>query len=116
MHTLSEGISTEFVVRRLADALQRKWGVFRSPAKQLARLAGGADPRAAKNWLEGHNAPHLAQALELMAADPEIEEAILDIVRGRRAALENTPCRSSSTSAGSASASIGHPSTASALP
>ena len=114
MHTLSSGISTEYVVRRLADALQRKWGVFRSPAKQLARLVGGADPRACKNWLEGRNAPHLAQALELMAADPEIEEAILAIVRGRRAEMEKTPCPSFATSGGSASASTGHPSTASA--
>lgn len=84
MPSAAHPITTEEVVDRLSAALQRKWGAFRSPAKMLAR-AMGFDPRACQNWLSGNNAPHLAQTIELMAADPQVEEAILDLVRARRA-------------------------------
>ncbi|UZO91732.1 Hypothetical protein RMP42_06017 [Roseomonas mucosa] len=79
-----EPITNEAVVERLSATLQRRWGMFRSPAKMLARFVG-FDPRACQNWLSGNNAPHLAQTIELMAADPKVEEAILDLVRARRA-------------------------------
>ena len=80
----SAPLTTETVAERIATILRRRWSTYRSPAKQLAR-AVHADPRAASNWLSANNAPHLAQAIELMAADPDVEAAILDLVRGRRA-------------------------------
>ena len=78
-------ISTETIAERIAEVLRRRWSAYRSPAKQLARDVS-ADPRAASNWLSGNNAPHLAQTIELMAADPEVEALILDLVRDRRSA------------------------------
>ncbi|MCK8788302.1 hypothetical protein M0638_28525 [Roseomonas sp. NAR14] len=84
MHAVADNFTTT-VSERLADALRRRWGVFRSPAKMLAR-AIGHDPRACQNWLSANNAPHLAHVIELMADDPHVEEVILDLVRDRRAA------------------------------
>lgn len=84
MSSTLQSITTEEVAEALAATLRRRWSLFRSPTKQLARLIG-ADPRAVKNWFEARNPPHLAQTIELMAADPQVEEAILDLVRARRA-------------------------------
>lgn len=78
-------LSTEALAASLSDVLRRRWSRYRSAAKELAAEVG-ADPRAAKNWLAGANAPRLADAIELMAADPEVEEHILSLVRGRREA------------------------------
>ncbi len=84
MSSPTQAITTETVAEALASVLRRRWSSFRSPTKQIAASVG-ADPRAAKNWWEARNPPHLAQAIELMAADPQVEEAILDLVRARRA-------------------------------
>lgn len=78
-------ITSETVAASLAHVLRRRWSRYRSAAKELAAEIN-ADPRAAKNWLAGANAPRLAEAIELMAADPEVEEHILALVRGRREA------------------------------
>lgn len=78
-------LSSEAVAASLASVLRRRWSRYRSAAKELA-AAVDADPRAAKNWLAGSNAPRLADVIELMAADPEVEAHILDLVRGRREA------------------------------
>jgi hypothetical protein len=60
---------------------------LRAGAKCLAARAGNADPRAAKNWLDGRNLPQLSHAIDLMAADPLVEEEILSMVRSRREEL-----------------------------
>ena len=69
---------------RLTDALRARYGALRHGHKTLARAAL-ATPRAAENWLSGECAPRLAQVIEIMAADPEIEAVVLGLVRGRRA-------------------------------
>lgn len=78
-------VTSEALASSIGGVLRRKWSRYRSAAKELAAEIG-ADPRAAKNWLAGANAPRLADAIELMAADPEVEEHILALVRGRREA------------------------------
>jgi hypothetical protein len=78
--------SNEVVAERLSKVLQTLYGDFKASAKRLA-LRIGADPRAAANWLSGTNAPQLHIAIDMMAADPEVEDAILDLVRTRREAM-----------------------------
>lgn len=84
-------LSSDAIATSIAGVLRRRWSRYRSAAKELAADVG-ADPRAAKNWLAGANAPRLADAIELMAADPEVEEHILSLVRGRREARCSRSC------------------------
>jgi hypothetical protein len=72
---------------RVCGYLRERYGVLRHAPERLARDAN-ATPRAARNWLDGECAPRLDNVVELMAADPEFEAAILEIVRGRRAQKE----------------------------
>lgn len=98
------------VAEIFASFLRARYGVLRAGTKRLARMAGNADPRAAKNWLDGSNLPQFLHAIDLMAADPVVEEEILALVRSRREALcKNMAANSSRPSApgmASASASI----------
>jgi hypothetical protein len=96
--------SNEVVAERLSKVLRDLYGDFKASAKRLA-LRVGADPRAAANWLSGTNAPQLNIAIDLMAADPEIEDAILDMVRTRREAMCKKSALNSSSPLASASAS-----------
>jgi hypothetical protein len=72
---------------RVRDYLRNRYGELRHAPERLARAAN-ATPRAARNWLDGECAPRLDNIVELMAADPDFETAILEIVRGRRAMKE----------------------------
>lgn len=64
--------------------LRRRYGELRHAPVRLARAAQ-ATPRAARNWLDGDCAPRIDNLVELMAADPDFEAAVLEIVRDRRA-------------------------------
>jgi hypothetical protein len=99
--------TSDDVADHFASFLRARFGVMKAGAKRLARLAGNADPRAAKNWLDGSNLPQLRHTIEMMAADQEVEEEILALVRSRREALcNNVASKSSQRSvAGMASAS-----------
>jgi hypothetical protein len=75
------------VGERVCSYLRERYGELRHAPERLARAAK-ATPRAARNWLDGECAPRLDNIVELMAADPDFEAAILEIVRGRRAQKE----------------------------
>jgi hypothetical protein len=62
---------------------------LRSAAEMLAR-ASYRTPRAAKNWLDGANAPDAAALIELMAASNAIADEVNALVAARRAAREGT--------------------------
>ena len=55
-------------------------------AKRLARIAN-ATRRAAENWLAGLNAPAGDRLANLMAAHPELEQAVVTNIHHRRATM-----------------------------
>lgn len=57
------------------DALQQHYGTRRHGAKRLAEDAN-CSPRAAKNWLEGVNAPDLLHAIRIMGHCPPFAAAM----------------------------------------
>src|SRR5438105_2304374 len=69
---------------RVRDYLRERYGALRHATLRLAQV-GNSTPRAARNWLDGECAPGFDGLVELMAADPDFEAVVLDIVRGRRA-------------------------------
>jgi hypothetical protein len=79
--TLAMGLP---VGARVTEWLRDRYGPLRHAPERLARDAN-ATPRAARNWLDGECAPRMDNVVELMAADPDFEAAILEIVRVRRA-------------------------------
>lgn len=67
----------------ICEALRARYGELKHAPKRLAALTG-TTPRTAENWLAGQCAPQVAQLVELMAADPGIEEVVMELVRSRR--------------------------------
>ena len=84
MTALAAPVSARFV-----GLLQDRFGPLRHAEKLLARMACST-PRSARNWLDGDCAPRIEHVIELMAADPVIEAAVLDMVAGRRAERGST--------------------------
>lgn len=62
----------------ISQALRQRFGEERHAPKRIARLAG-VDPRAARNWWEGHNAPQADDLIALMRAVPEVADAVLGL-------------------------------------
>lgn len=79
--------------------LRRECGPLRHAAKLIARKAR-ATPRTAEAWLAGRHAPYGEHLINLMAECDALAEEINRLVEERR-----TCSRSSSNSAGAASAS-----------
>lgn len=87
-NTVSAALSLpETTGSRFCALLRERYGRLKHATKILARDAC-VTPRTAENWLERECAPRFEQAIELMAADPAIEAAVLEMVRGRRAERE----------------------------
>ena len=76
----------EPVAAVLAGVLRRLFGAERHAAKKLAALIE-ADPRAARNWLDGTAAPQADTLVRLMAELPEVTEAILALAGRPNGAL-----------------------------
>lgn len=77
--SISDGVGARFCA-----FLRGKYAPLKHANKLLARDAR-VTPRTAENWLDLECTPRFEQAVMLMAADPEIEAAVLDLVRGLRA-------------------------------
>ena len=67
----------------ICDALRAKYGELKHAPKRLAALTG-TTPRTAENWLAGQCAPQSAQLIALMAADPAMEQVVMELVHARR--------------------------------
>lgn len=76
-------ISAAVVSERLRDVLRAEYGELRHAAERLARKIG-CDPRAARNWLYGINAPRLADAIELAAECEAVADEINRLIIERR--------------------------------
>jgi hypothetical protein len=74
----------ETVPEAIHRYLRRRYGELRHAPVKLARAAS-ATPRAARNWLDGECSLRSDNLVELMAADPDFEAAVLEIVRVKRA-------------------------------
>jgi hypothetical protein len=63
------------VARRIADALVKDFGNYRSTRKLIAGLSG-ATTESAKNWLEAMNCPNALYLLRLMAHSPTLRDVV----------------------------------------
>jgi hypothetical protein len=64
----------------ISGALQRHYGPLRCGRKLVARIAG-ASHRTADNWFTGRNAPKGPELIRLMAANDELAEEIMRMVK-----------------------------------
>lgn len=69
-------ISNETITQAVSTALRNAVGYFPSAPKLIAQKVQ-RNPRAARNWLEGHNAPRAAELIELMREFDEVHEEVL---------------------------------------
>lgn len=68
----------------IMDHLRARYSPLRHAEKLLARSAGST-PRTARNWLAGDHVMRVRHLVELMAADPAFEDAVVGLVANRRA-------------------------------
>ena len=76
---------------RYAEVMHTAIEALYAPMKGAAKILAQAcdtHPNTTANWLRKRNAPNGEQLVALMAADPEIETTILDLVRARRRQAE----------------------------
>jgi len=76
----SEMSGTSDFTEVISDALQRHYGPLRCGRKLVARIAG-ASHRTADNWFAGRNAPKGPELIRLMAANDELAEEIMRMVK-----------------------------------
>lgn len=85
MHT----ITNEDLTSEISGALRREAGHTPSAVKFVAsRIRRNA--RAARNWLEGHNAPRAAELIELMREFDEVHEAVLRLANRNPASSDES--------------------------
>jgi hypothetical protein len=68
------------------EFLDREYRGQPNAAKRLAQITK-TSPRTAENWLLGLNAPSGDRLADLVAAHPDLEQAILSNFHARRACL-----------------------------
>jgi len=78
-------ITNETITKAVSSALRRTVGYMPSAPKIVAGKVQ-RNPRAARNWLEGHNAPRAAELIELMR---EFDEVFEEVMRLADRKLEN---------------------------
>jgi hypothetical protein len=71
-------ITNDTITQAIASALKNAVGCFPSSAKIVARRVQ-RNPRAARNWLDGLNAPRAAEFIELAREFDEIHEVYLHL-------------------------------------
>lgn len=95
-------LSSTGILARLGAALRDSFG--RHAAKRMANVANN-DPRTIEGWLQARKSPRSVELIRLMAANDELEQQVLALVREIR---ETHHCPN--TLSGSASVGLDTPS------
>lgn len=70
-------LSNQAVAQAISSAIREELGLFVSP-KTVSQLTG-CNPRTARNWIDGNNAPNATELIGLMSAFPAVTLSILKL-------------------------------------
>lgn len=85
---VNSAITNMDVVDTVTGALRSTYGEARHAAKLLARNTG-KNVEAARNWLEGRNAPRAAELIQLMRDEDAVFDAVCSLI-GRQERISAT--------------------------